>query len=122
MRWGLIGASNIAATQMIDAIRASGGEIASVLSGDNRRGQEFAARHGIAASTTDLERLLEGVDAVYISTTNEKHFPQAWAAECVPGGPSVACSTAAALEWDASLKNVVDPSGRAVQSVHNSAY
>ena len=52
----------------------------------------------------------------------ERHFPQAWAAECVPGGPSVACSTAAALEWDASLRNVVDPSGRAVQSVHNDAY
>ena len=52
----------------------------------------------------------------------ERHYPQAWAAECVPGGPSVACSTAAALEWDPSLKNVVDPSGRAVQAVHNAAY
>lgn len=52
----------------------------------------------------------------------ERHFPQSWAAECVPGGPSVACSTASALEWDASLRDVVDPSGRAVQSVHNDAY
>jgi asparagine synthase (glutamine-hydrolysing) len=52
----------------------------------------------------------------------EKHYPQAWAAECVPGGPSVACSTAAALEWDPSLKNIVDPSGRAVQAVHEQAY
>jgi len=51
-----------------------------------------------------------------------RHYPQAWAAECVPGGPSVACSTAAALEWDASLKNVLDPSGRSVQAVHNAAY
>lgn len=61
-------------------------------------------------------------EAYYYRTLFEKHFPQAFAAECVPGGPSVACSTAAALEWDASLKNVVDPSGRAVQSVHNDAY
>ena len=52
----------------------------------------------------------------------EAHFPQDWAAQCVPGGPSVACSTAAALEWDPSLRNVVDPSGRAVQAVHNAAY
>lgn len=52
----------------------------------------------------------------------ERHYPQAWAAECVPGGPSVACSTPAALEWDASLKNIVDPSGRAVQAVHEQAY
>ncbi len=51
-----------------------------------------------------------------------RHFPQSWAAECVPGGPSVACSTAAALEWDPSLKSIVDPSGRAVQAVHNAAY
>ncbi len=61
-------------------------------------------------------------EAYFYRTLFERHFPQAWAAECVPGGPSVACSTAAALEWDASLKNVVDPSGRAVQSVHNAAY
>ena len=61
-------------------------------------------------------------EAYFYRTLFERHFPQAWAAECVPGGPSVACSTATALEWDASLKNVVDPSGRAVQSVHNAAY
>lgn len=61
-------------------------------------------------------------EAYFYRTLFEKHFPQPWAAETVPGGPSVACSTAAALEWDASLKNVIDPSGRAVQSVHNEAY
>ncbi len=61
-------------------------------------------------------------EAYFYRTLFERHFPQPWAAQCVPGGPSVACSTAAALEWDASLKNVVDPSGRAVQSVHNAAY
>ena len=51
----------------------------------------------------------------------EEHFPLPSAAACVPGGPSVACSTPAALEWDASLKNVVDPSGRAVRGVHQDA-
>lgn len=51
-----------------------------------------------------------------------RHFPQAWAAETVPGGPSVACSTAAALEWDPRLKAVVDPSGRSVRAVHQAAY
>ncbi len=61
-------------------------------------------------------------EAYYYRELFERHYPQAWAAECVPGGPSVACSTAAALEWDASLKNIVDPSGRAVQAVHESAY
>ncbi|GJY77531.1 hypothetical protein Tco_0483332 [Tanacetum coccineum] len=31
----------------------------------------------------------------------------------VPGGPSVACSTAKAVEWDASWSKNLDPSGRA---------
>jgi asparagine synthase (glutamine-hydrolysing) len=61
-------------------------------------------------------------EAYFYRDLFERHYPQPWAAECVPGGPSVACSTAAALEWDPSLKNVVDPSGRAVQAVHNAAY
>ncbi len=50
-----------------------------------------------------------------------RHFPQDWAARCVPGGPSVACSTAAALEWDPALKEIIDPSGRSVRAVHQSA-
>ncbi|WP_281629146.1 asparagine synthase B [Vibrio sp. St2] len=52
----------------------------------------------------------------------EELFPLPSAAECVPGGPSVACSSAKAIEWDESFKNMADPSGRAVQSVHNDSY
>ena len=50
------------------------------------------------------------------------HFPNDAACKTVPGGPSVACSTAAAIEWDASFKNNADPSGRAVAGVHDAAY
>lgn len=52
----------------------------------------------------------------------ESHYPLASAAECVPGGPSVACSTPEAILWDASLQELDDPSGRAVRSVHQQAY
>jgi asparagine synthase (glutamine-hydrolysing) len=52
----------------------------------------------------------------------EELFPLASAAECVPGGPSVACSSAKAIEWDESFKNCADPSGRSVKAVHNEAY
>ena len=52
----------------------------------------------------------------------EECFPSATAAQCVPSVPSVACSTAEALAWDASLRATNDPSGRAVKGVHNSAY
>jgi asparagine synthase (glutamine-hydrolysing) len=36
--------------------------------------------------------------------------------------PSVACSTPIALEWDAAFKNLNDPSGRSVKSVHEDGY
>ncbi|OCH11224.1 asparagine synthase B [Aliivibrio fischeri] len=52
----------------------------------------------------------------------EELFPLEDAAKCVPGGPSVACSSAKAIEWDESFQNCVDPSGRAVQAIHNEAY
>lgn len=52
----------------------------------------------------------------------EEHFPSESAAKCVPSVPSVACSTAEALAWDASFKNLNDPSGRAVSGVHEQAY
>lgn len=43
----------------------------------------------------------------------EELFPLESAAQCVPGGPSVACSSAKAIEWDESFKNCIDPSGLA---------
>ena len=52
----------------------------------------------------------------------EELFPSESAAQCVPGGKSVACSTPEALAWDASFANMADPSGRAVKGVHSDAY
>lgn len=48
-------------------------------------------------------------------------FPLPSAAACVPSGPSVACSSSAAIEWDASFSAKPDPSGRAVKGVHRDA-
>ena len=50
------------------------------------------------------------------------HFPSDSAARTVPCVPSVACSSAEALAWDASFKNMNEPSGRAVSDVHNHSY
>ncbi len=55
-------------------------------------------------------------------TIFEEHFPSDSAASCVPSVPSVACSTPIALEWDEAFKNMNDPSGRAVKTVHNEGY
>ena len=50
------------------------------------------------------------------------HFPSDSAARTVPSVPSVACSSAEALAWDASFKNMNEPSGRAVGDVHKHSY
>ena len=52
----------------------------------------------------------------------ESHFPSESAARTVPSVPSVACSTAEALAWDAAFQNMNDPSGRAVKGVHEASY
>ncbi|WP_290377897.1 asparagine synthase B [uncultured Bacteroides sp.] len=58
----------------------------------------------------------------YYRTIFEEHFPSESAARSVPSVPSVACSTAEALAWDASFQGKNDPSGRAVAGVHEAAY
>lgn len=58
----------------------------------------------------------------YYRSIFAEHFPSDSAARSVPSVPSVACSTAEALAWDASFKNQNDPSGRAVAGVHEKAY
>ncbi|MDR3309107.1 MAG: asparagine synthase B [Tannerella sp.] len=52
----------------------------------------------------------------------EEHFPSESAARSVPSVPSVACSTAEALAWDASFRNMNEPSGRAIKGVHQDSY
>ena len=53
----------------------------------------------------------------YRSIFNEL-FPSDSAALTVPSVPSVACSSAEALQWDSSFRNVNEPSGRAVSGIH----
>jgi asparagine synthase (glutamine-hydrolysing) len=52
----------------------------------------------------------------------ESWFPGQAAAETVPHGMSIACSTPTAIRWDRMFKTRADPSGRAVEGVHRDAY
>ena len=81
IRWGLIGATVIGREWMIGAIREAGGDIVAVMSTDAQRGQAYAEEFGIPLAVTDLRSLLSaGIDAVYISTTNERHRAETVAA------------------------------------------
>jgi asparagine synthase (glutamine-hydrolysing) len=51
----------------------------------------------------------------------ESHFPGDTAAATVPAGPSIACSSPAAIAWDPSFADNADPSGRSVAGVHKAS-
>ncbi len=58
----------------------------------------------------------------YYRAIFDEHFPSDAAALSVPQEASVACSTQIALDWDEAFKNMNEPSGRAIMSVHDDAY
>ncbi|RPE76933.1 asparagine synthase B [Vulcaniibacterium tengchongense] len=51
----------------------------------------------------------------------EQFYPGPACAATVPGGKSIACSSPAAIAWDAAFAKMADPSGRAVAGVHEAA-
>ncbi len=60
-------------------------------------------------------------EAYHYRTLFEQFYPGTACAETVPGGKSIACSSPAAIAWDASFAAMADPSGRAVAGVHDQA-
>jgi 1,5-anhydro-D-fructose reductase (1,5-anhydro-D-mannitol-forming) len=82
---------------MVGAIRATGGEIVAVVSTQQSRAQEFAQTHGIGQAFSRVDGLLAlgGIEAVYISSTNEKHHDQAMAA--LAAGKHVLCEKPLAM-------------------------
>ena len=72
------------------------------------------------ATPTTLESSTAAIEA--LACCRARRFLKSQALCAVPSEASVACSTAVALEWDASFKGKNDPSGRAVAGVHEQAY
>jgi asparagine synthase (glutamine-hydrolysing) len=60
-------------------------------------------------------------EAYFYRRLFEDMFPGEACAKTVPGGKSIACSSPAAIAWDAAFATMADPSGRAVAGVHNAA-
>jgi 1,5-anhydro-D-fructose reductase (1,5-anhydro-D-mannitol-forming) len=95
--FGLIGASNVAATRVIPAMRRAGHSVAGVVSSSLQWGKEFAQRNELEWSSTQLNELLarDDIDAVYISTTNELHHQQVLASAAA--GKHILCEKPLAL-------------------------
>ena len=82
LRWALVGASDIAATKVLPAIRAVGDTAVVVRSGNAEHATAWATEHGVPDAVTDLAAALErdDVDAVYVSSVNAQHRAQVEAA------------------------------------------
>ena len=98
LRWGLIGASDIAETRMIPAINAQPDSgVHSVVSGNADHAKSYAKKNSIPQAHESLETFLADpdLDIVYISSTNEKHREQALAS--IHAGKPVLCEKPLAL-------------------------
>ncbi|MCG5078322.1 Gfo/Idh/MocA family oxidoreductase [Paraburkholderia sp. RG36] len=107
VHWALVGASTIAEEWMINAIRAQpDGAIKAIVSGDIGRARKFADKHAIAQASADLDEVLKDpqINAIYISSTNEKHLPQVLAAAAA--GKHVLCEKPLALTTDDARKMI----------------
>ena len=96
--WGLIGASDIAKTRMIEAINGQpDSTVLAVMSSSEERAKRYAAENGIPHSYTSVEALLANpeIDVVYISTTNERHKNEVFLA--AQAGKHVLCEKPLAL-------------------------
>jgi asparagine synthase (glutamine-hydrolysing) len=71
------------------------------------------------ADNTFAENTPQSKEAYLYRRIFQRHFPDAACARTVPGGKSIACSSPAAIAWDARFAAAADPSGRAVVGIHN---
>jgi 1,5-anhydro-D-fructose reductase (1,5-anhydro-D-mannitol-forming) len=121
MRWGFIGASQIAERVVGSLRKIAGQELVGVVSRDAGRARQFAAEQGFAQAHTELERFLrEGrLDAVYVSSTNEQHCAQTVAA--LAAGCHVMCEKPLAMSVDDADRMVNEAAvrGRVLATHHH---
>ncbi|MGC1407195.1 MAG: Gfo/Idh/MocA family oxidoreductase [Candidatus Dormiibacterota bacterium] len=96
LRWGVLGAADIANKAVIPAILGAGGALVALASRDPKRGRDMAARFQIPRLCPSYEALLEvDLDAVYIPLPNSLHRP--WTLRAVAAGRHVLCEKPLAL-------------------------
>jgi 1,5-anhydro-D-fructose reductase (1,5-anhydro-D-mannitol-forming) len=98
LKWGIVGASNIARSWMINAINAQpDAKVVAVYSGSLERAKRFADETGIPKFYSCLDVFLgdREIDAVYIGTRNDQHQSQTIAA--AQHGKHVLCDKPLAL-------------------------
>ena len=79
VRWGILGAGNIAATVAADIAALPGHVLQAVGARDASRAASFASTHGVARSYGSYAELVADpdVDVVYVATTHGQHHEHA---------------------------------------------
>ena len=98
LRWGIVGAGDIADRIMAPAMRtAPNHQLVAVCRRDRARAEEFAATHGARRAYDSIDALLNDpeIDAVYVATPVACHRPDAVAAAA--NGKHVLCEKPMAL-------------------------
>ena len=101
LQWGVLGAANIAITQMIPAIQQSqSGHLAAIASRDSEKSAELAKRFGIDRFYGSYDELLADsqVDAIYIPLPNHLHCE--WSIKAAQAGKHVLCEKPLAMDAD----------------------
>src|SRR5438128_4501825 len=108
LRWGVLGAANIARRAVIPAIQASSnGEVVALASRDREKGRTVAGELGIARVHQGYEALLADpqVDAVYNPLPNSLHAE--WTIRAAEAGKAVLCEKPLARDA-AEAQDMVD--------------
>jgi 1,5-anhydro-D-fructose reductase (1,5-anhydro-D-mannitol-forming) len=107
LKWGIVGASNIAKSWMINAINAQpDAKVVAVYSSSPERAKRYADETGIPKSYSSLDVFLgdEEIDAVYIGTRNDQHQSQTIAA--AQRGKHVLCDKPLALSVEGAREMI----------------
>jgi predicted dehydrogenase len=94
VRWGVLGASNIANKFVSDLQRVAGAEVVAVASRDIDRSKAFAHAHEIPMAYGSYQELAEApeIDVIYVSTVHSWHY--AHVKMCLEAGKAVLCEKA----------------------------
>jgi predicted dehydrogenase len=98
LRWGVLGAANIARKKVLPAIQASNnGRVVGVASRDRSRAEELAKAANIPQVFDDYTALLNSseIDAVYIPLPNSEHHR--WTIAAAEAGKHILCEKPLAL-------------------------
>ena len=92
IRWGIIGAGNVAEFKSGPALmQAPGSTVVAVMRRDAEKARDFALRHGVPRWYTDVDALLADpeVDAVYVASPHHLHL--AHVTRAAQAGKAILC-------------------------------